>query len=267
MAGGKVTEAGAAGREDAPRWVLHAHETLGSTSDEARRLAQEGAEEGAAVWARTQSAGRGRRGRAWSSPEGNLHLTVLLRGVARPPELGFVAAIAVADAVDSVLGGGGAAAEAARGAVLSGQWVRLKWPNDVMLGGAKLGGLLLEVEQTPSGPAVLVGIGVNLRHFPKDSGYAATSLQAAGVEVTAEDMRARVLAALGNRIATWRRSGFRPVRTAWLERGHRAGETLQISGPEGRLSGVFAGLDTDGALLARVDGAERRFLAAEIVSG
>ena len=125
------------------------HEELGSTSDEARRLAQANAPHGTVVAARRQTAGRGRQGRVWVSPAGNLHASFLLRpGVAavRVPEIGFVAALAVAETVDAVLPAGPAAT--------------LKWPNDVQLAGAKVAGLLVELVEDG---AVIVGIGVNVR--------------------------------------------------------------------------------------------------------
>lgn len=236
----------------APRWVVHAHGVLGSTSDEARRLAREGAPFGTVVQARAQTAGRGRQGRTWSSPEGNLHMSVVLGcAEAVAPQLGFVAALAVADAVDATCG-------QAR--------VRLKWPNDVMLEGAKLGGLLLEVEQTARGPAVVLGIGVNLQHFPDDARYVATSLQAQGVEVAAEAIMDRVLRSLDVRLDEWKASGFGRVREAWASRGHRRGDSLRIGSAGARVDATFVGLDLDGSLLALVDGKVERFTSAEILS-
>lgn len=236
----------------APRWVVHAHGLLGSTSDEARRLAREGAPFGTVVRARAQTAGRGRQGRTWSSPEGNLHMSVVLGcAEAVAPQLGFVAALAVADAVDETCG-------RAR--------VRLKWPNDVMLEGGKLGGLLLEVEQTAHGPAVVLGIGVNLCHFPADARYAATSLRSHGVEVTAEAITGRVLRSLEVRLDEWATSGFGRIREAWVLRGHGHGDSLRIGGAGKRVDATFVGLDPDGSLLALVDGKIERFTSAEILS-
>ncbi len=167
------------------------------------------------------------------------------------PQLGFVAALAVADAVNAVCGQARA---------------RLKWPNDVMLGGAKLGGLLLEVEQTAHGAAVVLGIGVNLCHFPVDAGYAATSLRAQGVQVEAEAMLDRVLRSLQARLDEWMTGGFGRVREAWLLRGHGQGEQLWIGSAGKRTRGVFVGLDEDGSLLALIDGNVARFTSAEILS-
>ncbi len=134
-------------------------DSVGSTSDEALRLAREGAPHGTVVTAREQTAGRGRVGRAWASPPGNLYLSVLLRldlPVARIAELSFVAALAVAETVDAFVAGRAS----------------LKWPNDVLIDGAKVAGILIE---QADGVAV-IGIGVNVAHCPSGLAYPVTSL-------------------------------------------------------------------------------------------
>src|SRR6185436_12611332 len=129
-------------------WTLVALQSVGSTNDEAARLAAAGAAEGTVVWAREQTAGRGRRGRHWASPVGNLYTSAIVRPdcpAARAAELGFVAALAVADMVPA------------------GRPVRLKWPNDVLVEGAKVAGILPESSIGADGQAehVILGIGVN----------------------------------------------------------------------------------------------------------
>ncbi len=236
----------------APCWIVQAHDLLGSTNDEALDQARQGAPDGTVIWARAQTAGRGRRGRIWSSPEGNLHLSVVLRGIGpATPQLGFVAALAVADAVDKVC-------EATR--------ARLKWPNDVLLDGAKLAGLLLEMEQTSHGVATVLGIGVNLRHFPPDAAYPATSLHAHRLDMSADAMLAHVLAAFGRRRDQWMNEGFDRIRSEWALRGHRRGDELRLNALGREMAGEFVGLDTDGSLLAQVAGRIERFSVAEIVS-
>ena len=241
----------AAGQEPVVGWVVHAHDLLGSTSDEARRLVRQGAPYGTVVWAKAQTAGRGRRGRTWSSPEGNLHVSVVLHcAESVAPQLGFVAALAVADAVDSACGQTRA---------------RLKWPNDVLLEGGKLAGLLLEVEHMAHGTAVVLGVGVNLRHFPANTDYAATSLYAHGVDITAEVMLSGFLVSLALRLEEWRGCGFGHTRVEWSKRGHRHGDALRISAVGERMDAVFLGLDQDGSLLAMVNGRTTRFASAEIL--
>ena len=150
---------------------LVSRETVGSTNDEATRLARSGAEQGTLVWALEQTAGRGRRGRAWSSPRGNLYASLVLR----PPcqlehaaQLGFVAALAVGDALAALVPG---LREPA-----------LKWPNDVLVGGRKIAGVLLESEIGDGGNLafLIVGVGINLVSAPTDSEFPATSVLGEG---------------------------------------------------------------------------------------
>ena len=148
--------------------LLH-FETLDSTNEEAKRLAAQSVMQPHWILADTQSAGRGRRGRAWQSPKGNLMTTIYLPGrieTVKAGQLSFVAGLALADTVASLIGPDGA--------------VSIKWPNDVLVGGAKISGILLE-----SGGAsdahldwVCVGMGLNLAHFPDDTPYLATSIAA-----------------------------------------------------------------------------------------
>src|SRR5919198_6069394 len=151
---------------------LHRYETIGSTNDEARRLAREGAPAGTLVWAVAQSAGRGRRGHLWQSPPGNLYLSLVLRPDVPPalaPQLGFIAALALGDALDQLAG--------------PGLQLRYKWPNDVLAEGRKIAGILLESETAGAGRLefVIIGIGVNIASAPRDLEYPATSLADQGL--------------------------------------------------------------------------------------
>ena len=236
----------------APHWTVWAYDVLGSTNDVARDLARQGAPDGTTVWARAQTSGRGRRGRTWSSPEGNLPMSVVLRGLGpEVPQLGFVAALAVADAVDILCG-------AAR--------ARLKWPNDVLLDGAKLAGLLLEVEQTSQGAVTILGIGLNLRHVPFDAAYEATSLHMHGVEIAPEAMLASILHALSERWRQWTGEGFDSIRADWEVRGPRHSDKLTLRVLNQTLEGLFVGLDKDGSLLVLVGDVIERHTAAEIIT-
>ena len=217
--------------------------------DEARRLAAAGAPHGTAALAQVQLAGRGRGGRVWVSPPGNLHVTVVLRpgGPARQaPELGFVVALAVAEAVDSLLGPGTA----------------LKWPNDVLRGGGKLAGILLE--RLDDG-TVLAGIGANVRHLPPDMPYQVSSLAAQGSDADAESLLGRVLDRLDAGWATWREAGFASVLARWMLRGPALGAALQVRMGETRVAGHFAGLAADGALLLDTEAGRRSFVAGEVL--
>ena len=235
---------------------LHRYETLGSTNDEARRLARDGAPEGTLVWSLAQTAGKGRRGRPWMSPPGNLYLSLVQRPAGPPAQaaqLGFVAAIALGDALDRLAG-----------PVLA---LRYKWPNDLLIDGGKVAGILLESETVAAGSTdfVVIGVGVNLLSAPRDVEFPATSLAEAGCVGAAPP---RLLEAFAHCFAgwseSWREEGFVPVRAAWLQRASGLGEGIRVRLERQTLDGRFLDLDHDGALL--LDGAEgrRRIAAGEV---
>jgi len=228
------------------------HARLGSTNDEARRLADEGAGHGTAVQAGEQTAGRGRRGRAWFSPVGNLHLSLLLDSgpePARAPEIAFVAAVALRETLATL----------APDARFAG-----KWPNDILCNGAKIAGMLLENHP----PFAILGVGVNVVAAPpaNEVQYPATCLAAIGCASDADDVghvfRENVLAWHWR----WRRDGFAPIRAAWLEHAAGVGEAVTVRLADQRvLEGRFGGLDADGALLLELpDGGRRQVLAGDV---
>src|SRR5260370_38384203 len=185
-------------------------EVVGSSNDEAKALARVGAPEGALVGAGTQTAGRGRRGRAWASPPGNLYLSLILRpdgAAAQAAQLGFVAALGLGDALAALAG--------------PGLDLRYKWPNDIVADGRKLAGILLESETSASGSVdfVVLGIGVNLIAAPSGTEFPATSLAEEGIAGVSP---AALLEAFTRHFDAWARrwraAGFAPVREAWLAR-------------------------------------------------
>jgi BirA family biotin operon repressor/biotin-[acetyl-CoA-carboxylase] ligase len=238
---------------------IEAHEELDSTNAEARRRAEAG--EGGPVWitAARQTAGRGRRGRAWSTETGNLAATLLTTTDAPPAEaaqLSFVAALAAADLADTCLGAGAA---------------RLKWPNDVLVYGRKAVGILVESGTRADGRLWLaVGIGINLAHAPSDVERPATAF--------AEHMAGRppqpldALEVLATRFEAWRKlwatQGFSPIAAGWTARAHGLGEPCEARLPNRTISGVAEGLDPDGALRLRLDdGALERITAGDVFFG
>ena len=232
---------------------LIACETLGSTNSEALARARAGATGPLWITARTQTAGRGRRGRTWVSEPGNLYATLLLTDPA-PPEraaqLSFVAALAVHDAI------------VACAPVLAPR-LAFKWPNDVMLDGAKLAGILIEAEGTRP-LMVAVGIGVNCRHHPAATDLAATDLAAAGVGVAPEELFRALSVAMADRLRQWH-EGFTGVRTAWLDRAGGLGGNLTARLGTRELIGRFETLDEAGRLLLRLpDGALETIAAGEV---
>ena len=232
---------------------LIAEDTVGSTNSEALVHGRAGARGPLWVTARTQSAGRGRRGRTWVSERGNLYATLLLTDPApteRAAQLSFVAALATHDAIAAC-----APALAAR--------LGFKWPNDVLLAGAKLAGILIEAEGTRP-LLVAVGIGVNCRHHPAATDFPATDLAAAGAPVTVEDLFAALSIAMVRRLREWD-TGFAPIRAAWLARaGGLGGEFTARLGTRD-LTGRFETLDEAGRLVLRLpDGAVETIAAGEV---
>jgi BirA family biotin operon repressor/biotin-[acetyl-CoA-carboxylase] ligase len=209
-----------------------------STNDEALARAADGAPEGVLITARAQTAGRGRRGRSWDSAEGNLFLSLILRpdgGAEAAAAVGFAAALAIIDALEPVLPGGAD--------------VALKWPNDVLIGGRKISGLLIERTPDPKAEALVLGVGINLASHPNDTPYPATDLATAGGGLVPPG---RVLAAFCGaffaRYLDWQEGGFAPLRAAWIERARGIGGPIVVEIEGRRFDGLFQGIDAAGAL-------------------
>ena len=183
-----------------PGYQLLCYDSIGSTNDEAKHLARDGAEEGTLVWAREQTAGRGRRGRGWVSPRGNLYLSLVLRPdcpAGRAAQLGFVAALAVGDALRAILP--------------RIERLTYKWPNDVLIDGRKIAGVLLESETVGSEKLsfIVVGVGVNLTVSPHGMEFPATSIMEEGLgEVMPEVMLEQFAAHFRSWNTRWRAEGF-----------------------------------------------------------
>jgi BirA family biotin operon repressor/biotin-[acetyl-CoA-carboxylase] ligase len=228
------------------------HEQIGSTNDEARRLAEAGAPHGTVVHADEQTSGRGRFGRTWFSPPGNLYLSVLLRldmPPARGTELSFVTALAVADTVDALLPKQIKAT--------------LKWPNDVLVNDGKIAGILIE----DIDGAQIIGIGVNVLEAPRNAPYKTVTLVGAGGIATVDGARDILLDSLAKHLEAWTEHGFAPIRAAWLVRAHPIGSSLRASIGGRTEEGVFAGLDEGGALLLDTPDGRKRLIAGEVSGG
>ncbi|MBF0332155.1 MAG: biotin--[acetyl-CoA-carboxylase] ligase [Alphaproteobacteria bacterium] len=234
-------------------FTLVALDSVGSTNDEARRLALGGAGHFTVVTAALQTAGRGRRGRAWVSPRGNLHCSLIVapgRPLAEAAQLSFVAGLSLAEALAGLI-------EAQ---------VACKWPNDVLVDGRKVAGMLLETVERDD--LLVLGVGVDVREAPEQALHSAASLAEYGFQGGAFE----VLSAFCDRFAVWfgrwAAEGFAPVREAWLERAAGLGATAEIRLPGETLSGLFAGLDGQGALLLDPpNGERRRVLAGDVFFG
>jgi BirA family biotin operon repressor/biotin-[acetyl-CoA-carboxylase] ligase len=230
---------------------------IDSTILEARRRAERG--ETSPVWliAKRQTAGRGRRGRAWSSHEGNL-LATLLFATREPPQqialLGFAAGVAIAESIDEILGAGAA---------------MLKWPNDVFIDGAKISGIMLDSGAAGAGETwVALAFGVNLAAAPEGIDQPTTSLRALlPPDAPAPDPLA-FLAAVRPKLEAWSArivsEGFEPLRRAWLQRAFGLGREARVMQGEQLLDGRIAGLSPRGELELDTPSGRRLIAAGDV---
>jgi BirA family biotin operon repressor/biotin-[acetyl-CoA-carboxylase] ligase len=239
--------------------------TTGSTNAEARLRAQQG--DGGPLWitATTQTQGRGRHGRTWFSPPGNLYASLLLRDPSpfgHAPQLAFVAALALRDAV--ALEANGLAPQ-----------LKFKWPNDVLLDGCKCAGILIEGEATPDTEAekrfiVVIGTGVNCSSHPPAAdggiGFPATDLRAHGAAITPGQLFQRLSATMCRRLTQWDRGrGFPAILGDWLSHARGIGEPIAVRNGDAELQGRFIGLDQSGRLvLERADGGITKIVAGDV---
>jgi BirA family transcriptional regulator, biotin operon repressor / biotin---[acetyl-CoA-carboxylase] ligase len=220
------------------------------TNAEAMRRVLDGERGPMWIIAQRQSAGRGRSGRAWSSQPGNLFasfITALDCQPAMTGQLSLVAGIAVIDAIR-------------RAGEVPG--LRLKWPNDILVGTAKTGGILVEsTSRLPQpGPIAVIGVGLNLVSAPDDLGRAATFLAGHALELSPREALCFLAQTMSDWIGIWNNGeGFAPVREAWLARAGSRGEALTVNTVGGPVTGSFAGIDDSGALL--IDDADGRQLS------
>ena len=281
---------------------LVAFNTIGSTNDEARRQALGGAAHGTTIWAREQSAGRGRQDRRWISPRGNLFVSFVLRPHKPPTEisqLGFVAALAVAEVVRRFCPAAS---------------VTLKWPNDVLIAeigipgspllqpppargggfmadhsysppplqgggreegglakdpaasGAKVAGILLEssISYLDTVDWLILGIGINLVTAPAATPYKAAALAEFAAAPSPEQALSALAPALDRWLRIWEAEGFSPVRQAWLENGTVRGSRIAVKEGSVVSEGIFLDLDQDGALVFEAATGIRRITAADV---
>lgn len=236
---------------------VHFFESIDSTNAKAFELARAGAPEGAVVIAETQTKGKGRIGRKWESPAGmNLYISIILRPKVAPQGaqgLTFVAAVAAAEAV---------ASEGLKPAV--------KWPNDILIGGRKTAGILLEMDSEPDRVHfVVAGIGVNLNMkkemFPEQISQTATSLlEEAGSPVDRARFTANLLASIEKWYGVYLSEGFPPVLEAWKGYFRSFGKPLKVTFFDRAVEGICAGVDDSGALLLERDGRIERIISGDV---
>ncbi len=205
--------------------------------------------------AREQTAGRARRGRAWSSLRGNLFASFVWRESAhqdRIGELPLIASLSLAEAVDATSG-------------IYGR-VKLKWPNDLLIDGSKISGILLEAETFDSNSRLIVcGFGVNCVAHPDLGEYPTTSLMQQGLRVDADHLFTQLAKSFECNLMKWRHFRFAEMRQEWIERAVGVGKPIRVRLPDQELSGLFQGLADDGRLrLRRANGIEQLISAGDV---
>ena len=240
-----------------------AFDELDSTNAALKRIAEQGGEvdEGLLVWAKSQTGGRGRAGRVWQSPPGNVYASFLIRApeaLKHAPEAGFVAALAVRDTILDLPRHNTAPPV-----------VTFKWPNDLLIDGKKVCGILPELVTDPDGRNwIVLGIGINL--VPVDvpeALYPVGALADSHVDTTAGHVLTVLARMLLSWVETWRTDGFGAVREQWRAYGPESGAPLSVRLPDGPVSGTFAGLDHDGALLLETATGRRKLVVGDVMFG
>lgn len=226
-----------------------------STNAEALRRAQSGERGPLWILADVQASGRGRSGRTWSSESGNLYASLLITLALPQPkayQLALLTGVAVFDALGAALGS-------------TPPGLRLKWPNDILIDGAKAGGILIESSTSNAGLAAVIGIGINVASSPAGLDRPATHLGAHGDCPTPPALLDFIADWMGTWLATWDEGrGFAAVREAWLNRAHPIGEPMSINTGTERAAGAFLGLDPEGAILLDAGGSVRRFTFGDV---
>ncbi|MED5226332.1 MAG: biotin--[acetyl-CoA-carboxylase] ligase [Pseudomonadota bacterium] len=231
-------------------------EITGSTNEDIALLAKQNAEAWTVVQALEQNSGRGRHGKTWDSQRGNLFMSLLLRpavGSGRWGELSFLSAVAVATILSEYI---------------NSQKIEVKWPNDVLINGKKIAGILLEVLNFGAkAPAVVMGIGINISKKPKEFEYPVTCIQDYKNEITSSD---EVLTSLLHSIVHWFRiwenDGFDLIRTEWMKRAYKLDGTVEVEGKNGSSAKFkFKGIDAEGAMLLDDENGTRNLYRAGTV--
>jgi BirA family biotin operon repressor/biotin-[acetyl-CoA-carboxylase] ligase len=248
-------------RAAAAGYQLAVFDQVGSTNVAALEAARNGEYRPAWFVTTKQTAGKGRRQRAWTAPDGNLASSVLEVLHVAPPQaatLGFAAGLAIEAALERV------SLETRLRGGAEGLTFKLKWPNDVLAGGAKLVGILLEAEAIADGRlAVVVGIGTNVVAYPEGTPYPATSLAALGVHIGAEELFGALSDSWAEFRGIWDNGrGFGEIRRKWLERAAGLGEPVSIQSGGSMVTGTFDTIDEAGCLIVRTAEGKRLPIAA-----
>lgn len=218
---------------------------VSSTNDVCLEHARSGEKGGLWVTANRQLGGRGRRGRAWVSEPGNLYASLFLLEDDQSIDfltLPLAVSVALSRAIDFVLPTGASRSE-------------IKWPNDVLINGAKVSGILLETEElTDKNRAIIIGCGVNIAHHPDAGLYKTTSINSLGASVSPQELFTQLYFEMSQILDVWQQSGgVAAIRKLWLEKAAGIGESIRVNLPRQTLEGLFVGLAGNGNLILRQD--------------
>lgn len=224
--------------------IIRSFPSLSSTMDEARAMAESGAPEFTVVQAEEQTSGRGRFGNAWSSPPGNLYMTIILRPNMPTrvcAQVSFALALALSDTILHAP-------------------TQLKWPNDVLVSGKKIAGILLEMagdgKDVPD--FMLAGVGVNIASGPEGSAKLSDFM----IDAQVHPFRDQLLENIGHWYERWQEGRFEDIRSAWLARAYGVGQAVKARFADRSVEGVFEGLDSDGNLILREDSGRSRTISS-----
>ena len=231
-------------------WTIQVVATTPSTQDLAHEAAREGAGEGLVIQAMKQDNARGRHGKTWDAPMGNIYMSLILRprcDMSLVGDLGFVVAVALSDALDCYM-------DKAK------HKKTLKWPNDILVNGLKMSGILLETNmQGEALDSVIVGIGLNVFNAPD---FATCLNEVAKEPVYINKVRNTILDELSKTYALWREEGIVPIRLRWLKNAHGLGQAITARLPNETHKGIFEGLSEEGGLILKQDNDERIIINA-----
>lgn len=237
-------------------WRVQLYQSVETTQTPVHEAVKAGEGEGFVVQALMQESGKGRQGNKWDSPIGNLYMSILLRpncALERAGELAFVVAVALSKALDDYID-------------TNKHKKTLKWPNDILIDGLKLSGILLESDIKDNKlNALIVGMGVNIFKPPK----LATSLNdISEIPVYVNTVRDNILDKLSYYYEFWQKKGFAPIREAWLKQAHGLGQPMTARLPNGSYKGIFKGLTEEGSLILETDnGVEKIIHAGDVHFG
>lgn len=215
-------------------------DSLPSTMDEARKRAFDQGKEGDVIVAAVQTKGRGRRGREWESLLGNLHFTYITYievALSEAPKLSLVSCVAIGEEL--------------RKWVSSKDQISYKWPNDLLLNGKKVGGLLLESFSHPEKKETcyLIGCGLNLKSYPQETRYPATSFKDEELAFELENLLGGLVVSLERTINLWKKNGFKEVHKLWMKGAAYLDSQIKVERGELFQEGIFRGIDKEGAML------------------